>query len=135
MKIIGSPLLALLAGVTIALAAGNTASAADFSGTWSASAVFEQNGQIAYTTTPVCTFQQSGSRISGTCKGPNALGPAVGTADGATISWQWTATANATGRTGVSTWKGTLDTDGVIRGHMSGAAMAGVTAPFTAQRQ
>ena len=135
MKIIGSPLLALLAGVTIALAAGNTASAADFSGTWSASAVFEQNGQIAYTTTPVCTFQQSGSRISGTCKGPNALGPAVGTADGATISWQWTATANATGRTGVSTWKGTLDTDGVIRGHMSGAANPGVTAPFTAQRQ
>ena len=135
MKIIGSPLLALLAGVTIALAAGNTASAADFSGTWSASAVFEQNGQIAYTTTPVCTFQQSGSRISGTCKGPNALGPAVGTADGATISWQWTATANATGRTGVSTWKGTLDSDGVIRGHMSGAAKPGVTAPFTAQRQ
>ena len=135
MRVIASPLLALLAGVTIAAATESSASAADFSGTWSASAVFEQNGQIAYTTTPVCTFQQAGSRISGTCKGPNALGPAVGTANGATISWQWTATANATGKTGVSTWKGTLDTDGVIRGHMSGSAMPRVTAPFTAQRQ
>jgi hypothetical protein len=130
-----SLLPALLAGAAISVATAGAASAADFSGTWSASAVFEQNGQIVYTTTPVCTFQQSGDRISGTCKGPNALGPAAGTADGANISWQWEATANATGATGVSTWNGTLGPDGVIRGQMSGQAMPGVMAPFTAQRQ
>jgi hypothetical protein len=135
MKIVASLLPVLLAGGTISVVAGGAAAAADFSGTWSASAVYEQNGRIVYTTTPVCTFQQSGSRISGTCKGPNALGPAAGTANGATISWQWEATANATGQTGVSTWNGTLGPDGVIRGQMSGAAMPSVTAPFTAQRQ
>ena len=54
-----SLLPALLAGAAIAVATAGAASAADFSGTWSASAVFEQNGQIVYTTTPVCTFQQS----------------------------------------------------------------------------
>jgi len=35
----------------------------------------------------------------------------------------------------VSTWTGTLNSDGVIRGHMSGSFMPVLTAPFTAQRQ
>lgn len=124
----------LVCGAALALAA-SAAAAADFSGTWSASAIFEKNGQIVYTTTPVCTFQQAGVRISGTCKGPNALGPATGTASGSAITWQWRATANATGQTGLSTWRGTLGPDEVIRGDMSGSSTPGVFAPFTAQRQ
>lgn len=124
-----------IAGVSISILLIAPALAADVSGTWSASAVFEQNGQIVYTTTPVCTFQQSGDQLTGTCKGPHAAGPLTGTANGTNISWRWSATANATGKTGVSTWTGTLDADGIIRGKMSGSAMPGVRAPFTAQRQ
>jgi hypothetical protein len=126
---------ALMAGFTTLMLASSPASAANVSGTWSASAVFQQNGQIVYTTTPVCTFEQSGDQLTGTCKGPHAGGPITGTANGTNVSWRWEATANATGKTGVSTWTGTLDADGVIRGHMSGSSMPGVTAPFTAQRQ
>lgn len=131
MKTIASLRSTIFVCTTMAVLATG-ASAADVSGTWSASAIVEQNGQIVYTTTPICTFEQSGDRISGTCKGPHATGPAVGTANGTSVTWQWTATANATGATGVSTWRGTLDSDGVIRGKMSGS---GVRAPFTAQRQ
>jgi hypothetical protein len=130
MKVVAHIVPALVAGAIVF--AASPALAADVSGTWSASAIVERNGQIVYTTTPICTFQQSGTQISGTCKGPHAIGPAVGTAIGTRISWQWTATANATGRTGVSTWIGTLNPDGVIRGKVSGP---GLTAPFTAQRQ
>ena len=130
MKVMAS----LLAGAALA-AVASAASAADFSGTWSASAVYQKNGQIVYTTTPVCTFQQTGNRISGTCTGPNALGPATGTASGSAITWQWKATANATGQIGLSTWKGTLGPDGVIRGDQTGSSLPGASAPFTAQRQ
>ena len=121
---------ALLFPIVLA-AFATSASAADVSGTWSASAVVEQNGQIVYTTTPVCTFQQDGNQLTGTCKGPHAAGPANGTVNGSSVSWQWTAT-NAAGVTGESMWHGTLDPDGVIRGKMSGH---GMKAPFTAQRQ
>ncbi len=126
---------AVLACIAMAMFANGPAFAADVSGTWSASAVFQQNGQIVYTTTPVCMFEQSGDQLTGTCKGPHAAGPVTGTAHGTRVSWRWEATANATGKTGVSTWTGTLDSDGVIRGHMSGSSMPGVTAPFTAQKQ
>jgi len=127
---------ALLAGAAVAAAAGGSAWAADVSGTWSVSATFVSGGRIVSTATPVCTFQQTGDRISGTCKGPNGLGPAAGTVEGGAVAWQWNHTATTPyGLTGSTGFRGELGADGVIRGTATSSNFPGLIGTFTEQRQ
>lgn len=126
----------VLAGAAVAVTLAGTAYAADMSGTWSLSAMYMQGGRLVGTDTPVCTFQQTGNQISGTCKGPNGLGPVMGTAAGGSVSLQWNHTATtAIGRTGTSMYQGSVGTDGVVRGSAASSNMPGVGGVFTATRQ
>ena len=101
-----------VAAVTILAAAPRPADAAGASGRWSIS------GRSAYASvTPVCLITQVGSRITGTCRGPNAVGPLAGSVSGATIAFQWRTTATTrVGVTGVATFRGVLERDGAVRG-------------------
>jgi hypothetical protein len=70
---------AVLLGSVIATALSSApVMAADFSSWWRIEAHY-QNGSGA---TPVCFFQQAGSLLAGTCKGPNAIGAVEGQANG-----------------------------------------------------
>ena len=126
----------MLAGAAVAVTLAGSASAADMSGTWNISATYTSGGSIVGTDTPACTFQQSGNRISGTCKGPHAIGPLEGTTNGSSVSLQWNHTAtNSGGVTGSSYYQGAAGSDGVIRGNASNSSIPGATGTFTAQRQ
>jgi hypothetical protein len=131
-----SLLTALLAGAAIAAVSQHPASAADLSGTWNVSATYISHGALVGTATPVCTFQQTGGRLSGTCKGPNGIGPAAGTVAGGSVAWQWDHTATTPyGATGAGRYRGTVGADGVIRGTATDTALPGVAGAFTQQRQ
>jgi hypothetical protein len=105
------------------------ADAASFAGTWS---VAGSLGNVR--TNPVCTFRQSGSTLSGTCRGPNAAGPAAGKINGGQIAWQWRANAlNANATSGVATFKGAVGSDNVIRGSWTFSTLRGA-GTFTAIR-
>jgi hypothetical protein len=108
----------------------------DLSGTWVVSAMIESNGQMAATATPVCTFQQAGARITGTCEGPNALGPASGAVTGDKVAWKWVANAyTAQGTSMTVSFHGMLGHDGVVRGTVTASGLRGLVGHFTQQRQ
>lgn len=131
-KAIASWAAALLAVGAISFTPTST-SAADVAGTWNVSGTI-QSPRGLFTFTPVCVFQQAGENLSGTCKGPNSQGPAVGTTVGQTVTWQAKVTAyTAIGYTGVISLRGTVGPDGVIRGVMTAAGWPG-TGVFTQQR-
>ena len=131
-----SGLSALAAGAALAGASGGAALAADLTGTWSVSGTIVAGGQIVASATPVCTFQQAGSQLSGTCKGPNAVGPAVGTVEGASVAWQWAANADTReGTSNIVRFHGTVGADGVIRGAVTFSAVPGRSGAFTQQRR
>jgi hypothetical protein len=105
------------------------AGAAGFAGTWSVAGAL---GNVR--TNPVCTFRQAGSTLSGTCRGPNASGPAAGKVSGGQIAWQWRANAmNANATSGIATFKGVVGPDNVIRGSWTFSALRGA-GTFTAIR-
>jgi hypothetical protein len=134
MKTIAAICTALLAGGALAAMPEASARAADLTGTWDVSGTI-QHGNVLFTATPVCTFQQAGAQLTGTCKGPNALGPAVGKVEGANVAWQADVKAyTAVGYTGILSFRGTMGPDGVIRGIMTAAGVPG-SGPFTEQRR
>jgi hypothetical protein len=99
--------------VMIFAAAPRPADAAGASGRWSISGHSASGSSV----TPVCVITQSGGRISGTCRGPNASGPVAGTVNGATIAFSWrTMATTGVGYTGVVSFRGVLGRDGVVRG-------------------
>ena len=123
-----------LFGAALALAAPASAQMADFTGTWSFSGQMMQ-GTLLLTVAPVCSLQQTGNQVAGTCKGPNAAGPATGLASGTNLSLQWMGTAtDPLGRTGISVFQGTLGPDNVIRGSWTTSTMPGASGPFAAQK-
>jgi beta-lactamase regulating signal transducer with metallopeptidase domain len=108
----------------------------DLSGTWSINGVFESGGKVIATTTPFCVFQQASGRLTGTCKGPNAMGTATGTVEGQDVTWQWVAVAyTPAGGSGTATYKGALSPDGAIRGSVTFSTIPGLTGAFTQQRR
>lgn len=115
---------AAVAGLVATIALPLTASAANFAGTWSFTGTFVGRG-VTYTTAPVCVLRQSGNALAGTCKGPNAIGPANGTVNGRVIMLQWHATSNA-GKSGVATMRGTMGADRVVRGTITSTSVSGV---------
>jgi len=101
-----------MAACALFASAPRPADAAGASGRWSISGASSTG-----TVTPVCVITQAGSRVSGTCRGPNAVGPMAGTISGATISFQWRTTATTrVGYTGVVSFRGVMERDGVVRG-------------------
>jgi hypothetical protein len=126
----------LAGGAALSIVGGGAALAADLTGTWTVSGTIVADGQIVASATPVCTFQQAGSQLSGTCKGPNAVGPAVGTVEGADVAWQWAASADTReGTSNLVRFRGTMGADGVIRGAVTFSAVPGRSGAFTQQRQ
>ena len=110
--------------------------AANFSGTWAASGTLGRQGSgVFVSTAPVCVFRQRGNAVSGTCKGPNAIGSALGAVRGFSIEWQWHDIAtNPRGISGIATFRGTLGSDGVIRGDWTFSPAPGYVGEFSAQR-
>jgi hypothetical protein len=95
--------------------------AADVSGTWTISGPVE----------PVCTITQSGSQLSGSCKGPKAEGPLTGTSEGQLVQFIFRRTGLRGGELTPVTFSGTVSGDS-----MSGTVGIGQNAgsPFTAHR-
>lgn len=114
------------------------AEAADFSGSWSVSAARQvaanRNAGALETASPVCTFKQTGNTVTGSCKGPAAVGPAEGTVSDQTIVWHWHRMAVTWGgATGTATFTGALASDGVISGTWTDDVARGGNGVFTAR--
>lgn len=117
----------------LALALPTVANAANFAGTWAVSGILGH--PVTATASPVCVFRQSRNAISGTCKGPNGIGSALGAVNGSAIEWQWHIIAtDPQGLSGIATFRGVLDADGVIRGTWHHSDNPAIIGTFTAQR-
>jgi hypothetical protein len=108
-----------LSGLALALRASvaSPAMALDVTGTWQLDAQFA-DGWFSH---PVCNFQQSGSKIAGSCSGPSYLGPVVGAVSGTSVQLEWDATTTAAPGPGTEArvramLSGMQSPDGVIRG-------------------
>jgi hypothetical protein len=134
MRAIRANFLAVFAGVALG-AVPALVSADDFVGTWDVVGAIHADGPVVLNVTSVCVFQQTGTIISGTCKGQDALGPASGTAVGAKIGW--TADVKATapnGANGLFSFAGVLGADHIIRGEVKYAGLPGRVGTFTAHQ-
>ena len=132
MRAAQAKLFALILGTTL-LGAPTASYAFDYAGTWDIVGAIHADGPVVLNVSSVCVFQQTGTIISGTCKAPDALGPASGTADGAKIGWQADVKATApNGANGLFTFVGVLGADGVIRGQVKWAGLPGRVGDFTA---
>jgi hypothetical protein len=114
------------------------ARAADFGGSWSVSAtrtVAANRGDSALeTASPVCVFKQTGNAVTGSCKGPAAVGAADGTVSDQTIIWHWHRIAVTWGgATGTATFTGARGPDGVISGTWTDDTGRGGNGVFTAR--
>lgn len=108
----------------------------DLSGAWEIRGSMRVAGQALLRTAPSCEFQQAGARLVGTCKGPNSLGTAAGTVDGAHVSWQWQAASyTPAGRSGLASFDGEAGPDNVIRGTWSFSEAPGLKGQFTQERR
>lgn len=109
--------------------AGTPAVAADFSSWWRIEAHYRDGTQA----TPICFFQQAGSLLAGTCKGPNALSAVEGQVNGNQIMFTLHFRAYTPyGRTGSGQFSGQMDSNG----NMSGTStnVDGVPGQFVAMR-
>jgi hypothetical protein len=80
-------------------------------------------------------FQQAGATLTGTCKGPNSLGPATGKVSGRNVFFQANVVPHTPiGFRGSIQLSGTLDPENVIRGRMKVSSLPGRVGAFTAQR-
>jgi hypothetical protein len=99
------------AAITLAISKVYAADA-DVSGAWTIEAKCERGGAL-----PVCFFQQAGTKITGTCKGPNSLGTASGTVKGRSVEFVWDSTAYTRAEGPVrGEFFGTVNPDGTITG-------------------
>jgi hypothetical protein len=120
----------------LALAAGGAAAQqAEVSGKWAVSGEIV-TGEAQVIARPVCDFQQAGAKLTGSCKGPNAHGPATGSVAGQKVSWTWELTADtAIGANGTGRFEGELGADHVIRGTWSFSGLPGASGKFTGEKR
>jgi hypothetical protein len=115
----------LMGGLVVATCvASASAMAADFSSWWKIQAQY-RDGNGAQ---PICFFQQAGFLLSGTCKGPNGIGPVQGQVNGDQI--MFTAHMQAytpRGASGNYQYSGAMGPDG----NMSGTSINAMGAPGT----
>jgi hypothetical protein len=125
--------LALATLIAAALAAGS-AWADSVAGTWRINGTFMYGGRVVSTATPTCTFQQVGSVVSGTCRGPGAIGPITGQVVRGAVSLRWAHTAIApNGITGYTDFNGGFVNSRLVRGTITSPDMPG-SGPFTMAR-
>jgi hypothetical protein len=106
--------------------------AANFSGTWSVAGAMGH--PFVETVAPVCVFQQAGSRIAGTCKGPAGIGSAVGAVSGSTIIWRWSRVATSRAQhNGFVTFRGVWGRAG-LSGTWVDSAVPGLVGTFAARK-
>jgi hypothetical protein len=106
-----------IAGAVMALAfAGPMVANASSTATWAIAASIHAPGGFEYVN-PVCTFVSHGDAFKGSCAGASNAGPASGSTDGPRVIFRWWHTPkNPKGWKGISTFKGVLGHDGIIRG-------------------
>ena len=123
-------------GLAAALGAGAAAAAdAGVGGTWSITGRIEAAGALAVAQ-PVCTFQQQGAAVSGSCEGPNSKGPVSGSVAGQHVTLQWRHTPKTDpGLAGVSTFDGELGADGTIAGAWTYDGLPDAKGTFKAVRK
>ncbi len=122
-----------IVGCALILVSPSLAQAANFAGTWAVRGTLRSSTYVG-TVAPNCVLAQSGNTVSGTCEGPNSAGPVLGAVRGSAIEFQWHMTRiTSIGMTGIATFRGTLGSDGVIRGTWAYVGING-TGVFTAQR-
>jgi hypothetical protein len=110
------------------------AQAVYFSGPWAVNGQLVA-GPVFAAVMPVCQFTQVANKLSGTCQGPNAGGPATGAANGPMISFQWQIVPMTPLATpGIASFQGTLGPDNLIRGTWTSSNAPGASGPFTAHR-
>lgn len=108
------------------------AAAHDFSGTWAFSGTIGH--EDLETMSGVCTLTQDKDAIVGSCKGPDGVSVADGDVDGDKIILRvHHVKTNGHGVTGIATFHGVLDDDGIIRGEWMDSPRPGLTGPFTGQ--
>ena len=131
-RAIPATLTALLFG---AVAAPAMAADAQVAGAWNLTGQILAGEQVAVAR-PVCTFQQAGAALTGTCEGPNSAGPASGKVAGQHVTFAWRHTPKADiGLKGVSTFDGELGADGTIQGVWTYDGLPGATGNFRAERR
>jgi hypothetical protein len=119
-----------LVGCALFLSTIGVASAANFAGTWTFTGIMR-----TAQTSPVCVFRQVGSTISGSCKGPNAIGSAAGIVNGNAILFHWShIPTNPRSFRGTATYHGVWGGDGVVRGTWVDTAIWGEVGNFTGQK-
>lgn len=108
---------------------------ANFAGSWAVSGTLSTpDGSM--TISPVCKFKQDNDAITGSCKGPSYLGSVDGAVDGNTIVWHWHGVAinEEQEKNVTTTFKGTLGSDGLIRGQWTDSLVEDASGIFTAQK-
>jgi hypothetical protein len=126
---------AIAAALLASAASPALAADAQVAGTWSLAGQIQAGDQVAVAR-PVCTLQQDGPAISGTCEGPNSAGPVSGRVSGphVTIAWRHAPKVDI-GLKGVSTFDGELGTDGAIAGAWTYDGLPGAQGEFRAERK
>jgi len=128
--------IALYAALAASLvSAPIAASAADFAGTWKVDGSEKQPGST-FVIAAVCQFQQAGVVLTGTCKGPNGIGPASGKLVGPTkVEWECNVTpTDRVGFRGLIKLAGVMGADGVVRGEFSLSTAPALRGTFTQVR-
>jgi hypothetical protein len=126
--------LALLVAAAIIAAASLASAKTDFSGKWLVSGSINGDNAVE-TISPTCTIKQSDGELSGSCKGVSGIGSIDGAADGDTIAWTWKRIAtNDKVLDATITFRGTLGSDGVIRGQWKDSNIDDEVGTFVAQR-
>jgi hypothetical protein len=115
-------------------AASSALAKTDFSGKWVVSGTLSSD-TAEETISPTCTFTQKDGALSGSCKGGSGIGSIDGAADGNTIAWTWKRIAtNDQVLDATITFRGTLGSDGVIRGQWKDENIENEVGTFVAQR-
>ena len=119
------------ASCTVALSSTVDA-AASFTGKWNFVGTM-QTGTVHTNMTTVCSLQQSGSRVTGSCAGSNGAGPANGAVTGNTIQLQVHAIPPS-GFLSVLTFRGALAGTTQVRGTWTSSTQPKGSGTFNAVR-
>lgn len=127
-------ILAFFVAVAVIAVASTVLAKTDVSGKWVVSGTLSSDS-AEEVISPTCTFKESDGALSGSCKGSSGLGSIDGAADGDSIVWTWKRIAtNDKVLDATITFRGTLGSDGVIRGQWKDSNIDDEVGTFVAQR-
>jgi hypothetical protein len=109
--------------VAVLIASALTLSAADLTGTWSASVVLDAGSGVA-----TFVFKQDGEKLTGTYSGTVGKADVTGTVKGDQVEWSFEAS-----QVGTCAYKGSIDSSGKIKGTVVYGQVGSGT--FTAEKK